>query len=296
MGSRDFSEGAAYGGAAFCRWIDAPHRRRWVPWSGCWRNLPAMHFEAAATGRFIDCSSVQGPLEAGTFGFDCQQGLCAMQCIATDSAHCLPRGPDLGRWLLWRTCWQSLLAMNGTVLTAPRVPTPGVAPWCLLYLVVRLLFNKQCTADSFTAAVGRLSSTGILLALPCLSSGGDQPAQTGLLNPSQPAADGYWRQNAMALVSHRRALAVQGSASPCHQSSPPSVRGQPMAGQRSAGGTTLLTGAGRCLGVGAGGACRRCTVKLRRQGASLTAHQCKGLSKLALLASTASRACVPWIV
>ena len=28
VGSRDFSEGAAYGGAAFCRWTDAPHRRR----------------------------------------------------------------------------------------------------------------------------------------------------------------------------------------------------------------------------------------------------------------------------
>ena len=50
---------------------------------------------------------------------------------------------------------------------------------------MRLLCNKQCTANSLTAAVGRLSSTSILLALPCLSSRGNQPASPG----SDRAAD-----------------------------------------------------------------------------------------------------------
>ena len=126
-----------------------------------------MRSEAAATRRFVDCLTLQ----VACCRFNCRVGLRAMHCTATGPAHEFLRGPNVGRWLPWSRCWQGLLTINGTVLTAPPLPTPGAAPWCLLHLVVRLLLNEQCTADCLTAAVGRQSSTSILLApvcLPCL--------------------------------------------------------------------------------------------------------------------------------
>ena len=103
-------------------------------------------------------------------------------------------------------CWQGLLVIICTLLTAPLLPTPGTTPWCLLYVIVRLLFNKQCTKDSLTAAGGRLSSTSILLAPVCLPCSGQSTSITSL-------RQGWWSTAEILTHCCRQLPAPEGDGS-----------------------------------------------------------------------------------